>query len=184
MADQTTNTIRPSAEKVAELTEDAINAIALIVQNALGITDGGPASMFYSDAEQRMAVRDCVQAYIDFELSPAGSCPIAEEASEKLSWLACKDLKHGDRVVFIDDWDIFPEALVKAGTVCTVEANGLADAQAGFHLSLYPDDKAVRAALHEWDGHIHLGDDLNREVEPTTDPEWLAAAPIAKLEVR
>ena len=52
---------------IADLTEDAINAIALIVQKRLGITDGGPASMFYSDKEERGRVEDCVRAYLAFE---------------------------------------------------------------------------------------------------------------------
>jgi hypothetical protein len=51
-------------DEIDDMAEDALNALALSVQNALGITDGGFASMYFSDDE----AKDMITAYIKAEL--------------------------------------------------------------------------------------------------------------------
>ena len=51
-------------DEIDDMAEDALNALALSVQTALGITDGGFASMYFSDEE----VKDLIKHYIKAEL--------------------------------------------------------------------------------------------------------------------
>ncbi len=82
--------------------------------------------------------------------------------------------KQGDRVRFVEAWDIFPIALVRAGTVGTVEENNLNEAHC--ILSVRPDDEALSDLLAEWDGCIYLGEQLRPgvEAEGWNDPSPLA----------
>jgi hypothetical protein len=52
---------------IADMTEDAINAIALIVQTKIGQTDGGIGGVFFSEDEQRGAVEAIIRAYLKVE---------------------------------------------------------------------------------------------------------------------
>lgn len=55
-------------EKVLDdLTEDVINAIALTVQNKIGQTDGGIASLFFADDETRAEVKNLIGMYLHHE---------------------------------------------------------------------------------------------------------------------
>lgn len=51
-------------DEIDDMAEDALNALALSVQNALGITDGGFASMYFSDDE----AKEMIKTYIKAEL--------------------------------------------------------------------------------------------------------------------
>lgn len=52
-----------------EVVEDAINAMCLIVQERIGSTDGGIASLYFSGDEERQDVKEILQAYADCERS-------------------------------------------------------------------------------------------------------------------
>ena len=51
-------------DEIDDMAEDALNALCLSVQNALGVTDGGLASMHFSDDE----TKDAIKTYIREEL--------------------------------------------------------------------------------------------------------------------
>lgn len=51
-------------DEIDDMAEDALNALCLSVQNALGVTDGGLASMHFSDDD----TKDAIKAYIKAEL--------------------------------------------------------------------------------------------------------------------
>jgi hypothetical protein len=53
-----------TADDIDDMAEDALNALCLSVQNALGVTDGGLASTHFSDDE----TKDAIKAYIKAEL--------------------------------------------------------------------------------------------------------------------
>jgi hypothetical protein len=53
-----------SEDEIDDMAEDALNALCLSVQKALGVTDGGLASMHFSDDE----TKDAIKAYIKAEL--------------------------------------------------------------------------------------------------------------------
>jgi len=81
--------IKPDEPAIAEtddqvidrLTEDAINALALIVQKELKEEDGGVAGIYYSDDEQRQAVRSLIAGHFNLELIYAGKLtPARKEA--------------------------------------------------------------------------------------------------------
>lgn len=50
-----------------DLTEDAINAIALLVQNKIGQTDGGIAGIHFSDDFMREKVKVTIVDYLHTE---------------------------------------------------------------------------------------------------------------------
>lgn len=50
-------------KQVEDLAEEALNAACLVIQNAIGQTDGGNASIFFSDDE----VRNAFISYIWYE---------------------------------------------------------------------------------------------------------------------
>lgn len=56
--------IPTSDDEIDGMADDALNALCLSVQNALGVTDGGLASMHFSDDE----TKDAIKAYIKAEL--------------------------------------------------------------------------------------------------------------------
>src|SRR4051812_35811027 len=90
-----------------------------------------------------------------------------------LTWLeASAELKQGDRVVFVEAHDIFPEAHVPAGTMGTVEENGLNEIWCT--LSVRPDDEALSDALAEWDGCIYLS-----PREEAGEHAWHDKSPVA-----
>ena len=72
----------------------------------------------------------------------------------QLSWFQASRLNVGDRVVFVDPHDIFPEALVPAGTRGTVTEQGLNEIWSA--LAVKPDDLDLQKALAEWNGEIIL----------------------------
>lgn len=96
-----------------------------------------------------------------------------------LTWLeASTKLSPGDRVVFSESYDIFPDVLVKEGTTATVVANGLYELSGA--LILMPDDAELRNALMEWNGEICLSPPLDRATG-NREPEWQDASPISLL---
>jgi hypothetical protein len=50
-----------------DLTEDVINAFALTVQNKIGQTDGGVASIYFSDSEVRDEIKNLLAIYLRHE---------------------------------------------------------------------------------------------------------------------
>jgi hypothetical protein len=96
----------------------------------------------------------------------------------QLSWLEASRLNVGDRVVFVDPHDIFPEALVPAGTRATVTEQGLNEIWSA--LAVKPDDLDLQTKLAEWDGEIILYPPLDREGSGNREPAWSGASPLAK----
>ena len=73
-----------------------------------------------------------------------------------LTYTELAALPLGTRLVFAEDYDIYPHARVRAGTRGEVTDNTLAaDSQSGC-IALLPDDLALRETLREWDGCIIL----------------------------
>jgi hypothetical protein len=97
----------------------------------------------------------------------------------QLSWLQAARLNVGDRVVFVAAHDIFPEALVPAGTRATVTEQGLNEISSA--LAVTPDDVELQAKLAEWDGEIILSPPLDREGSGNREPAWSEASPLAKV---
>jgi hypothetical protein len=107
-------------------------------------------------------------------------CPLMERLVTQLTWLQASRLKSGERVVFAETHDIFPEALVPQGTKATVTENELNETSCA--LWVKPDDIDLQKALSEWEGDIQLTPPLDREMgnrEPTWD-ELSPPATIAK----
>jgi hypothetical protein len=96
-----------------------------------------------------------------------------------LTWHeASATLKPGDAVAFTVAHDIFPDALIPAGTNAVVVENGLNEL--GCSLILKPDNANLQAALSEWDGEIWLSPPL----DPGTgnrEPAWRETMPIAVI---
>jgi hypothetical protein len=65
----------------------------------------------------------------------------------QLTWLEASRLNVGDRVVFVAAHDIFPDALVPAGTRATVTEQGLNEISSA--LGVKPDDAELQAQLAE-----------------------------------
>jgi hypothetical protein len=97
----------------------------------------------------------------------------------QLSWLQASRLNVGDRVVFVDPHDIFPEALVPAGTRATVTEQGLNEIWSA--LAVKPDDTGLQTKLAEWDGEIILYPPLDREGSGNREPGWSGPSPLAML---
>ena len=97
----------------------------------------------------------------------------------QLSWLEASRLNVGDRVVFVDAHDIFPEALVPAGTRATVTEQGLNEISSA--LAVMPDDAELQAKLAEWDGEVILSPPLDREGSGNREQAWSEASPLAKV---
>lgn len=57
-------TNRYTEEQINRITEDAINALCLSVQKAVGQTDGGFASIYFSGDEFREYIKDYVKGEI------------------------------------------------------------------------------------------------------------------------
>jgi hypothetical protein len=98
-----------------------------------------------------------------------------ERLMMQLTWLQASELKSGERVVFAEAHDIFPEALVPQGTKATVTENELDGA-----LWVKPDDIDLQKALSEWDGEIHLTPPLDREMG-NREPAWHELSPLATI---
>jgi hypothetical protein len=95
----------------------------------------------------------------------------------QLTWReASAQLKQGDRVVFIEPFDIFPVVRIKAGTAGIVEENNLNEAHCV--LSIRPDDETISDLLADWDGCIYLGENLR---PGTTNDGWQDVSPIARV---
>ena len=110
----------------------------------------------------------------------------------QLNWLDLSRLKGGTRIVFAEDWDIFPECIVPKGTNAVLKENGLNEIWCS--MLVVPDDEAVRKALSHWDGcivlgtHLDPGVDLEKHAELCTEEEnarvneWFALSPLALAE--
>jgi hypothetical protein len=98
----------------------------------------------------------------------------------QLSWLQASRLNVGDRVVFVAAHDIFPEALVPAGTRATVTEQSLNEI--GSVLAVKPDDTGLQKALAEWDGNVHLAPPLDRDTG-NREPAWSEPSPLAKVQM-
>jgi len=70
------------------------------------------------------------------------------------TWLEASKLPDGSRVRFVHDHDIFPEALVRAGTECRIMENSLNEGMAA--MLLLPDDMDLQRKLESWGGVIYL----------------------------
>ena len=70
------------------------------------------------------------------------------------TWLELSKLPEGTRLRFTADWDIFPECLVSAGTVCTLHENSFNEACCMALLA--PDDESIRDALRHYDGLVYI----------------------------
>ena len=95
----------------------------------------------------------------------------------QLTWLEASRLNVGDRVVFAEAHDIFPEALVAPGTKATVTEIETAGA-----LWVKPDDLGLQAKLAEWDGEIILSPPLDRGTG-NREPAWSEPSPLAKVQM-
>ena len=73
-----------------------------------------------------------------------------------LTYTELAALPLGTRLVFAEDYDIYPHARVRAGTRGEVTDNTLADDSQPGCIALLPDDLALRETLREWDGCIIL----------------------------
>lgn len=63
-----TNSIAISDADISEMTEEAVNAIALIVQKAVGQTDGGLAGQHFGEhGGPREAIREIIVEYLRIE---------------------------------------------------------------------------------------------------------------------
>ncbi len=96
---------------------------------------------------------------------------------KQLTWFEASKLPAGTRVVFADDHDIYPEALVPAGTMATVTTNDLNEMSASLYV--LPDDASLRDALKEWDGEIILYPALDRDESGNKEFAWNALSPIS-----
>ena len=87
-------------------------------------------------------------------------------------------LPEGTRVVFVEDFDIFPEALVKAGTTGKIKENGFSEIWSS--MLVEPDDPELREKLSEW-GCIWLqGGEPGGEI---TDESWTELSPLALVDL-
>ena len=98
-----------------------------------------------------------------------------------LSWFeASAKLNAGDRVRFVERWDIFPEGIVPSGTHATVVENGLNEMQPA--LLVIPDDAGLREKFDEWDGIVWLcgpeDDAIDVDGRPIADSMWQEACPV------
>ena len=58
-------------DEIDDLAEDALNALCLSVQNALGVTDGGLASIHFSGDETRNNIKDYIRSELSAKLADA-----------------------------------------------------------------------------------------------------------------
>lgn len=63
------------------------------------------------------------------------------------------NMREGNRVRFIDDWDIYPYCIVPAGTVGTITE--VTERENGMVFVL-PDNTEIREILKDWDGAIQV----------------------------
>ena len=99
--------------------------------------------------------------------------------THQMSWFeASRDLKAGDRVVFCNEWDIFPDVLIPEGMQATVIEQGLNEIWAT--LSVKPDDADLQTVLAEWEGNVHLAPPLDRNTG-NREMAWQEPSPLAKV---
>ena len=98
---------------------------------------------------------------------------------QRLTLFDLSKLDDGARVVFAVPFDIFPEAVIPAGTLATVKENGLNEIWSA--MLVLPDDETIREKLREWDGCIHIkgGNPGCHQDHPEFAAEWLALSPLA-----
>ena len=65
-----------------------------------------------------------------------------------------RDTMVGDRVVFTEIWDRYPDVFVPVGSTAIVVENDLSTAEPTLYVR--PDDEKVREHLKEWDGLVHV----------------------------
>lgn len=98
-----------------------------------------------------------------------------------LTWLEVAGLPEGTRVQFVEQLDIFPEALIPAGSMATIVENGLNEIWCA--MLVKPDDEKLCAALSAWQGRIYLpptGTSLDPGADnAASDPAWNSASPLA-----
>lgn len=100
---------------------------------------------------------------------------------KQLTWFELSKLADGARVAFVEDWDIFPECIVRAGETATVTENGLNEMWS--EMWVRPDSAAVREILQEWDGRIQLAPPLGYDGDDhDDDPAWQELSPLALAE--
>lgn len=58
-------------DEIDDIAEDALNALALSVQTALGINDGGFASMYFSDDEAKEMIKSYIKAELQNKMNDA-----------------------------------------------------------------------------------------------------------------
>jgi hypothetical protein len=58
-------------DEIDDMAEDALNALALSVQKALGVTDGGFASMHFSDDQAKNMIKDYIKAELKNKMNQA-----------------------------------------------------------------------------------------------------------------
>lgn len=56
------------------LLDDAINAVALLVQDKIGQTDGGVAGLYFADIETRDQLQNIIAMYLQHEAIGADDC--------------------------------------------------------------------------------------------------------------
>jgi hypothetical protein len=113
--------------------------------------------------------------------------------TQPLTWFDLSRLKDGTRVVFAEDWDIFPICMVPKGTTGSVVENGLNEIWCLLLVAV--DDDKIREDLREWDGRVTLsnnnldpGAKLHEHPEACTAEEndkaneWYAPSPLALAE--
>lgn len=100
-----------------------------------------------------------------------------------LSWFDLSKVKDGTRVRFAQDWDIFPECVVPAGTLATVVNNSLNEITSEMHV--LADPLEIRRALEKWDGEVYLSPFLGGGVahldENGEDLAWQDLSPLEVL---
>lgn len=103
-----------------------------------------------------------------------------------LTWFELACLEEGTKVAFCEDWDIFPEALVRAGTTAVIKENGLNEIWCA--MLVLPDDEELRKTLTYWNGAIHFNPGLDPGADLEGDPEneesqkWHQPSPLALME--
>ena len=91
---------------------------------------------------------------------------------QQLTWRELAALPMGQRVVFVTDHDIFPEAIVNAGTTGVIAGNDLNEISS--LLRVLPDSESLRSRLSHWNGEIYLYPDLRDGIAA-----WRELCPLA-----
>lgn len=94
-----------------------------------------------------------------------------------MNWRETLKLNVGDRVVFNDDFDIYPITIVGKGMKATVTDKNL---DQGGYLWVLPDAIDLREMLAEWDGKVMIWSPDGGAVENIAEdsPLWLETSPL------